>query len=465
MVIDKDELKKLLTYENDNNKLDEYFQNAKDGIITFNSNVSAFLFWCTLYTLKKKYTSSCNITDFLDSTKIDKDSDFYKLYETLFIAETFYPSIEEAGQATIKPAVIGMHLGIAEYLLLTYRYMECLEYVADTLRIDKNNQTALFLKGLCLEALLQYGYNLKQKNMTLICDIYNSISVDNVYFDKNIVNSKLNHYKKIDVFILKNMGLVFTKATKAILNDIPNWNDEKTFYLTDKLFINPLSEIDGYVEAANESILPTGISCEINDLFKSIISDFEFCRRTLYEYNNATNKEKLNIVVTFNFLFTIFDKIGYLLYKYFDINMGKKTDELNEASVYLHTIFDKTLNGSTIKLSEVKNQYLYSLYHISREYSKNNKNNNFYNPMTIISKSIKLNRNVLMHRSTALTDQDTLYCITDYLAKVVKRSIIYTNLILYTEELRKSMNLQYSNFLFSDNYNFNLVDLKDDPIY
>jgi len=70
-----------------------------------------------------------------------------------------------------------------------------------------------------------------------------------------------------------------------------------------------------------------------------------------------------------------------------------------------------------------------------------------------------------MHRSTALTDQDTLYCITDYLAKVVKRSIIYTNLILYTEELRKSMNLQYSNFLFSDNYNFNLVDLKDDPIY
>ena len=450
--ISNENFEEITTTMTDILSVNEYYKNAKNETIEFASYSIAFLFLMRIYSLKKELQGtklSYSITDFLQEKTIKPEGDFYQLYEPLFIAESFYPEIEAGDKDTLKEAIVVMYLGIAEYLLITYRYLECLEYIRDILKFDSKNQTALFFRGLCSEMLLQFNYNLQQKTITLLCDIFQSINPNDVHFDKNIVNAKLAHYKKIDISCLKEAGLVFTKATKKILAEIPFWNDEKTYYLTNVLLLNPLIEVDCFVECINESILPTGVSQEISDLFNGIVSDFNFFRQKLYYYDILPDKNKRELIAAFSFIFSIFDKIAYLLYKYFNLDM-------NEGKVYLHSIFDvKLRDDSSIKLIEIKNQYLFSLYHIGREYSKSDL---YCNPSNAISKNIKKERNTLLHRSTNLVDDESIYVLTSYLAKVIKRSIIYTNLILYMEELRKQLNLSYTDLIFYDNFYSNLIN-------
>jgi hypothetical protein len=102
MIIDKAELIRLLEYENDIKKLTELFHNAKNGHFSFDSNTSAFCFFCTIYVLTKKYSGPYQITDFLYQDKIVKNSRYYELYEPLFIAETVYPNIEKDSQEIVK---------------------------------------------------------------------------------------------------------------------------------------------------------------------------------------------------------------------------------------------------------------------------------------------------------------------------------------------------------------------------
>lgn len=450
LTIDSENIKDVLKSLKDCSTIDEYYANAKNGSIEFCSNSIGFLFFMAVFSARKEYKStnqSYYITDFLTEETIKKENDFYQLYEPLFIAESIYPSIETANKENFKTAILGMHLGIIEYLFLTYRYLECLEYVADVLRIDSTNQTAQFYKGLCSESLLQYDYNMRQKSMVLIVDIYKSINPNDVAFDRNIVNNKINHYQKVNVSGWRTIGLFYTKATKKILDDFPLWNDEMTFYLTNKLFINPLTEVDCFVECMNEWIPIVGVTQEINDLFYSIVKEFQFCRRKFYQYDNSKDKDKLELVLVFNFMFSIFDKIGYLLYKYFDLG-------IKENRVFLHTIFNAKVNNTSTKLLEVKNQYLYSLYHISQEYSQSD---SFFNPMNKISKAIKENRNLLTHRNTLFVNENTVYAVTSYLAKVVKRCIIYTNLILHIEECRKQLNLSLTDLIFYEYIGENLI--------
>ncbi|MDD3861128.1 MAG: LA2681 family HEPN domain-containing protein [Bacteroidales bacterium] len=339
-----------------------------------------------------------------------------------------------------------MYILIADYLFRTYRYLECLEYAAEILKIDESNHTALFFKGLCGEAVLQYRYNMSQKTMVLIDDIYKSINPNEVHFDKKIVIDKIEHYKKIDTSGWKYIGLCFSKATKEILEDL-FWSEEQKFYLANKLYINPLIEIDCYLESTNEWIPAVGISQEVKDLFDSIIKDFKFCRKKIYFYDSCSDKEKLDLVLVFNFLFSLFDKIGYLLYKYFDL-------DLKDHQTYLHKVFTADMNNTSIKLLDVKNQYLYSLYHISKEYSQTT---SFHNPMNKVSKAIKENRNLLTHRGTIMANEDTVYDVSFHLAKVVRRCIIYTNLIFYIEEYRRNLNLPYTDLIFSDYLGNHLV--------
>lgn len=212
-----------------------------------------------------------------------------------------------------------------------------------------------------------------------------------------------------------------------------NWCIKNTLYLN---FVNDLGN---YKEAKfdiklnrlnNELALTESQFYTLNNLFNIYTIE----RKKIYEHKNLDNNESLlELTQVFQCLYSYFDKIAFFIYRYFGLT-GK------ERAVNINTIWSmKDKDGNC--LMEYKNQYLYNIFWLRKEYRENSKDgikiNELLSPDAQEYADI---RNTLEHKEFSFKRIDGLtYINPEFLFnKTVKLARVVRDMILSIIQMIKT---------------------------
>lgn len=186
---------------------------------------------------------------------------------------------------------------------------------------------------------------------------------------------------------------------------------------------------------------------ELNKLLKSIYEDFDYSRRKYYCLCKSEMDDIREWINLFLFTYSIFDRIAYFIYKYFDLDIEEKDVYANQ------NLFESKIKNTNIQLMDINNQFIYPIYYFCMEISTKPRISAKYripNPMFDL-------RNKLIHR-TSMCDINELKKEFSLLIKQSKRLIQYLELTIFIEENRKKQHLDYNNNLFLCSLFFNIFD-------
>lgn len=426
MFFNQEEFNKFILLENNEQKLKEYYKKAIEGEIEFPNEETIYCFLITLYRFLSQFVfKNAKVGDFYDRNKIVKGQKMYCYIELLYIAYDYYRN-NYRNIKKIDPKnefSIYMFTELLKFNILCSRFLEAICFANEILELSPQDNTALFFKAIALESLY-IEPEIKLKNELL--EIYRSIELENVSFDKEIVQKKIDFYKSIT----EPHREKYTILTRKIIED--NSIDEmREFFWKNKLLLTPLTEIGPYVEALEERHITIRDS-RVQKLLSNIYTDFEYCRAKYFGLSKQKHKNIKEMISVFLYCFSIFDKVAYFLYKYFDLDIEEKDVYANQ------NLFEKKLKNKKIQLLDVKNEFLYAIYHICVENSMRQSINPKYRAVNLAFEI----RNILTHR-TADYDIKELDAYTSLMMKNVRRLIQYLELTIILEEKRKTLKLEY----------------------
>lgn len=422
MILDKEEFERFITFENNETKVREYYKKTIDGDIEFPNGETIFFFLIMLYKFLNKHVfKNIKIKDFYERSKMVKGQKMYLYIELLYIAydyyRKYYKKIEKVDLK--KEFSIYMFTELLKFNILSSRYLEAMCFVNEILELSSNNETALFFKAIALESLyLEVDDKLKNE----LLKIYKNVNIDNIDFDKKIVQEKLDFYKNL----IPSKESTYTVLTKDLAKN-KNISEMYIFFVENKLLLNSLIEVGPYVETLKER----KITIEDNSLQKllsNIYTDFEYCRAKYFMISKQKLKNIKEIISVFLYCFSLFDKVAYFLYKYFDLDIEEKDVYANQ------NLFESNIKGQSIQLLDVKNEFLFAIYHICCENAMRQNINPKYRSANLAFEI----RNVLMHR-TSEYDINQLCSSTSLIMKNVRRLIQYLELVILLEEKRKAL--------------------------
>lgn len=202
--------------------------------------------------------------------------------------------------------------------------------------------------------------------------------------------------------------------------------------LRNRLYLNPLNDMEFVMEAERDIFIETGLNLDNKkmSLLKRLFDDYVYYRGKIYSNKSAkTDIEIRELSCTFKEVFSIFDKIAYFLFLFFDLDFKEKD------VTYLR-VFDlgtKLKNG--IYLLDIHNTNLYALFWIKREYRISNDSLNMHQYLSKETQHLSTVRTKLEHKTSLLENKEieVLFDKTISLLKIIRRALLYLNALVYEE--------------------------------
>lgn len=338
-----------------------------------------------------------------------------------------------------------LYVNIANEFSNQFRSISALYYFRKALDIDNCFDMAIGNFALGIEhhnPLIGLDKDKYCLVFNLLYELYLDLHLENLDSGYKFFASKNLQYKKTQAAYIEAMvqGKDANYDPYAYFTDIDdisktyeNWCIKNTLYLN---FVNDLGD---YEEAKfdinlnnlnNELDLTKAQLCSLNNLFSLYVLE----RRKIYKHKNPDNNESsLELAQVFQCLYSYFDKIAFFIYRYFGLT-GK------ERAVNINTIWDmKDEDGNC--LTEYKNQYLYNIFWLRKEYRGNSQDgikiNELLSPDAQDYADI---RNTLEHKEFSFEKIDGLtYLNPEFLFnKTVKLARVVRDMILSIIQMVKT---------------------------
>ena len=312
------------------------------------------------------------------------------------------------------------------YLLATNQYLGCLAHCDNVIFRDPNNSTANFYKAILLELCLVVKSNpeYKLKISTYQRELLNKCKIDEIHFDKRVVNQV---YEDIKPHILRKCqkSMSFTVIDEESTKNVKKpkyWSDEDAFYLKNKFFLNPLNNFGNFAESSLEVFEDLPISEEHRILFDSIVEDYKYARNKLYKYSIENSICDRDMIAAYIFTYSIFDKIAYLFWNVFELNISADSVSFTKSG-----LFDVKIKNTNKCFYEINNPVIIPLYYLMKKARNRNK---ITNPFQIGTFELNEYRNGLEHKTSSGIEKSKLINNSKFLLGYIREAIIYSYLLL-----------------------------------
>lgn len=450
VLLTKDKIMELIANRNNSELMEDYYNACVNGEIeAYEREAIVVVLLLVLEYKNKQMFLPVKTADLFDPRKLCFD-EFYELY--LLFERTKFEMIQcfaANSKKITKPVRINFLHQKAEFHLKTWDYFRCLASCNLILNEDSSDASAKFTKATLVKlCTIVHGDDkyLKKLQLYKTTLIYGS-DYNIINFDPRLKRAvcKANPQVFVDRKTFEEFSLFCvpkdfhkTESGKNI------WSEEQEFYLREHLFLNPLNDFGEFYECAMEELEPLPLNSKQNKWFQSIVDDYKYSRRKYYEYKTQKTSEKRELCTAFCYLYTIFDKMAYLIKDIYDIN-------LEEKNIYFHAdLFNTKDVTKKYALLDIKNPAVTALFYLrcSLHPIKPDKTNNLY----VAPFEIADMRNILEHRSTSEAEDNTLtsrmMILLDYARKLIFHS--YFLFMGGTENLGElsSVSTDYANALY-----------------
>lgn len=313
-----------------------------------------------------------------------------------------------------------------------FRTIDALRYFRKALDIDKFFDMAIGNFAHCIERHpVFFEFNESDKIFNLLLELYDDIHIEELDSGQEFFTNKKERYN-----YLWNSYVESIKAGQDPHYSPENFLEEfinegyEGWCVRNTLVLNPVNDIGNYVEAQmdmdfNYIVLKLGLKNE-KALLKHMYDLYIHLRKKIFLHKDIDNIYNVyEIELAFNSLYSFFDKTAFWLYKYFNLNF-KDESKVNILSIWGY----KTNTG--VSLLDYKNQFLYNIYWLRKEYRQSKKDDLEINQLLSPDAQNYSNlRNILEHRGYGLESTDEEYINpSDLLSKTLRLASVIRNLIL-----------------------------------
>ena len=332
-----------LLNRNDKNELEEIYNLClEDKVKAHNHQEIVALLMIILKFKWEDFTKKHTNIDFYLKLKNFKTNnnvfDLYRLFRRINF-EIALTIIEENDPIEEKVKVEFLEI-YSTFLFMFFTHLKCIDICNCALVRDPKNSTINLYKASLLDLALivknnttySYGINLLRQEML------NNVDIKKVNFDKDISQRILTDNlisvnepylrEKILGFYLIPENIMQTELGKKY------WSTELDYYLKNVLFLNPLNNFGRYAQSSLEELQPIPLSEKNQKMFNSIIDDYKFCRRKIFEYDSLGTLSKREMCSTYCFLYSIFDKIAFLLKSVYIINIKEDIVDFTQGNLF-----------------------------------------------------------------------------------------------------------------------------------
>lgn len=418
----------------DKNELQEVYRLClEDKVKAHNHHEIAALLILILKFKWDEFTQKHTKIDFYFNLKNFKDNnEVFELYR-LFRRTNFEIGLTIASEGDPideKHKVEFLEL-YSTFLFMFFAHFKCIDLCNCALIREPDNSTINLFKASLLDLALivkhnnryDYGINMLRKEML------SNVDVRKTNFDKEITKRILtdNLILAIEPYWKKKIFGFFTIPENIMETDLGEkyWSSELDYYLKNVLFLNPLNNFGRYAQASFEELQSISLSDENKKMFDSIIDDYKFCRRKVFEFDSLGTLSKREMCSVYCFLYLIFDKVAFLLKNVYEINVEEDIVDFTQGK-----LFDRKYKNSDKKFYEISNPAIIPIYLESVEgRSKNN-----IKGLDVGTFELNEFRNTLEHRSTSLIDENKLKGNLRILIKKIRNLILETYILLQSAD-------------------------------
>lgn len=440
----KDKLLEILGKYDDSETMDYYYNAALEDRIQADQYLSIImlLFMLVRYYHDKLFIKSdVNPISFMGLKNFNEESEYWKYGELLRKTNFMIAYALIHDEEIPDKSLVEFNDTHSIYLFCIGDYFKCLKNCTNSLFRDENNSLSNFIKASLIELCYinrvsdDYGIALLNYQKSLI----DKCNDDNPGFDINIykkvlesINIRVNLLSSVEKSIILTPILETYEETKRVL---PDWTEEKDFYLRNNLFLNPLNMFGKFAEVSVEVFQDINLDKENREMFKELVKDYKMCRRTLFlYYKKYENVDKRKVSMVYSYLYSIFDKTAYLIKNVYNL-------DIQESRIYFTDdgLFNKKFKDMDMKFKELSNFTVLPLYLIMKDVRTQNKIEDALQVGTFEHNEL---RNSIDHKSIYLVDSDKLKRNILILLGKTRDTILYTFMLFYSQ----SSNVEYDKF-------------------
>ena len=412
--------------------LDFYEEKYLSNSIRFSSLEVEFKF---LYSLAKHFIDfySRNINRIQSAIFLKKDEYYKPIFYVLKAIDILNSNVVDGPIDEYKKRA---YVNLGNYFANQYRIYEALDCYNKALQCDmhfdmaKANRLLAFEKTECLTYYVD-----NEKLFYYFSNGYGTLDVRNMEAGNELYSAKKAHYKKISnirVNDLKRGGYENHLQLFNLLSESELTDTYDAWCLKNRLYMNPLNDMEFATEASNDVFVYAGLNMDDKkmSLLKRLFDDYIYFRGKVYINKSlSTDNEIREMIGAFKELFSIFDKIAYFLFLYFDLDFKEKD------VTYLRVFDTNTKLKNGIHLLDIHNTNLYALFWIKREYRVSNDSLNMHQYLSKDTQCLNNIRTKLEHRTSLLEKEEVgiLFDKTVGLLKIVRRALLYLNALVYEE--------------------------------
>lgn len=417
-------------------KLLEYAENYQKGIYNFKSIHHEI---CFLYDLGLLF-DNCYFDSMINDIFRKEDKFYYSLYYYLMAIKLYeqnknilYKDDELAN--TMKFCYVNLGNEYSNQ----FRTISAIRYYHKALEIDNDFSMALGNYAYCIERHPVFiEFNGNDKVFNLICDLYNKVDLNKLYNGSKLFESKKAKYSSLknSYICALSKGLNPNYNQHNIFEKISTDNTYENWCTEQCLWLNFVNDLGSYKEAQFDIDIYSSPQETSNILMQNMIDLYKNQREKLFNYKDMTiSNNVIEICLVFNCFYSYFDKTSYWINKFFKLNCKEKDININ-------TIWNKKTKNN-INLIDYKNQYLYDIYWLRKEYrGQDNETLKINELLSPAAQGYRELRNSIEHRGYSLIDNTELYILEPALLyyKTVELAKIVRNLILSMMLLEKMEN-------------------------
>ena len=423
--LSKENLIEVVNGINDKTKMDLYYQFAIEDKIVANTHIELVVFLVTLvkYFYDKLFVSKgINPYVFFNLKEINDNKEYWDFYELLRKTNLEIACSLINDETTDDKLLVGFSEVQSLFYFISNNYLSCLLTCNNAIYRDNENSLCNFLKAAIIEIcyINKISQNTKIALLNYQFELLSKCKADEILFDKQIFN-------KIFKNIIERRQKLTTSEKEIKLTecfDDSILTNESIFYLNNRLFLNPLNNYGKFLDAVFEDMETLSILEKNKKMFDEIVEDYKFCRNKLYQYFDKKSINKREMSSVYSYIYSIFDKIAFVLKKEFDLNI-----EDDKVSFTKDGLFDCKLNKQNKTFSSLRNNSIVPLYLIMKQVREKQK---ISNALMVGTFEFNELRNTIEHKSLLLVDESKLKRNSIELLSKARDAILYSSMLLYS---------------------------------
>lgn len=345
----------------------------------------------------------------------------------------------------INEIIRRLYVNIGNEFSNQFRTINALIYFRQALEIDDCFDMAIGNFAIGIEhhnPLIGLGQDKYCMVFNLLYELYFDIHLDELDSGLELFEAKKIQYVNKQAAYINSIaqGEDANYAPYAFFNEIGLFEQSYESWCVKKvLYLNYLNDLGNYVEAIfdidimklNQELgLSDAQVCSISNLFNLFILQ----RKKIYDCKNLDNDATLHeLAQVFQCLYSYFDKVAFFIYKFFGLVGEERIVNINS----IWTMKDVDTNS----LLKYKNQYLYNIYWLRKEYRENAKDRmKISELLSPDAQDYADIRNTLEHREFSFKEIEGLpYLNPDLLySKTLKLASIVRNMLLSLIQMVKT---------------------------